>query len=189
MLLQIAAGNEKAFEKIFQRYTDTIYGVAFAYTKSVDMSEEVVQDVFLKIWASREKLAKVEDFSNYIFIITRNRLLNYLNRKTREKAYLQHLSRYFSENNNNPEQELFYKESAALIEMAISHLPEQQKLVYQMVKVQGMKLEEAATILNLSRNTVRNHLTRALQFIRSFICQNSSELLLAGSLIFSATLF
>lgn len=183
LLVQIGAGNEKAFEQIFERYSDTIYGVAFAYTKSVEMSEEVVQDVFLKIWAAREKLSKIEDFSNYIFIITRNQLLNYLNRKTREKAYLQHLSRHFNENNISPEQELLYKESNELIEKAISLLPDQQKLVYQMVKVQGMKLEEAATVLDLSRNTVRNHLSRALQFIRSFIYQNGSELVLTGSLI------
>jgi RNA polymerase sigma-70 factor (family 1) len=183
LLLQVATGSEKAFEQLYEQYADTIYGVAFTYTKSQEFSEELVQDVFLKIWTRRETLAQIDQFSNYIFIIARNHILNYLQRKIREKDCIQHLSAYFKENSITPEGELMFKESNALIEKAISHLPPQQKIIYQLVRVQGMKLKEVATRLGLTRNTVRNHLDRAVKSVQSFVQQTDRHLIFIVTLL------
>lgn len=178
LLLKIAAGSENAFEQLYHQYVGTIYGIAFTYLKSQAVAEEIVQDVFLKIWIGRESLVDIDEFSNYIFIIARNHTINYLQRKVKERDYLQHLSNYFKDDSLTPEEKLVFKESNALIEKAISHLPPQQKVVYQLVRVQGMKLKEVAAELGLTRNTVRNHLGKAVKFIQSFIHQRAHGLIL-----------
>ncbi len=178
LLIQIAAGSEIAFKQLYQQYADTIYGVAFTYTKSQEVSEEVVQDVFLKIWIGRESLVEIDQFSNYIFIIARNHVINYLQKKVRERKYLKDLPGYFKENNMTPEGELVFKESNALLEKAISHLPPRQKVIYQLVRVQGMKLKEVSARLGLTRNTVRNHLGRAEKYIQAFMQHSAHSLIL-----------
>lgn len=178
LLKQVATGSDAAFKQLYQQYSDAIYGVAFTYTKSQVVSEEVVQDVFLKIWIGRSSLVNIDNFSNYIFIIARNHIINYLERNVKERAYYLHLSGYFQDKSNNPEEALVFKESKELIEKAISNLPPQQKAVYQLVKVQGMKLNDAAAELGLTRNTVRNHLDRAIKSMQSFIRQQAQGLLL-----------
>jgi RNA polymerase sigma-70 factor (family 1) len=178
LLLKVAVGNENAFEQLYDHYSDTIYGIAYAYLKSQPIAEEIVQDIFLKIWIGRKSLAKIDHFSNYVFIITRNHILNTLHRKVRERNYLAHLSTILKENSISPEQELMGKESDAIINKAIFNLPPQQRLIYQLVRLNGMKLKEVAAQLGLTRNTVRNHLCRAVKFIRSFTHQGLQALLL-----------
>ena len=89
LLLKIAAGNENAFEQLYHRHVDTIYGIAYTYLKSQAIAEEIVQDVFLKIWIGRESLMDINEFSNYIFIIARNHIINHVQRKEKERDYLQ----------------------------------------------------------------------------------------------------
>jgi RNA polymerase sigma-70 factor (ECF subfamily) len=91
------------------------------------------------------------------------------------------VSRSFKDNSTTPEAELVAKESNELIERAISHLPPQQKLVYRLVRSQGMKLKEVSAEMGLSRNTVKNHLGRAVRFIQAFMQQGAHVLILAIS--------
>jgi len=74
LLLKIAEGDESAFRKLFEHYWDNIYSVALAFTKSPVIAEEMVQDVFVKIWTKRQYLPEVQKFSDYLFIIARNHI-------------------------------------------------------------------------------------------------------------------
>lgn len=177
--MKIAADDEFAFRQLYYHYADTLYGIAFTYLKSQPVAEEIVQDVFLKIWINRGTLTDIDGFANYIFIIARNHIINYFHHKIREKNYLQYLSDHFNENSLTPEEQLCFKESSKLIEKAISNLPPQQKAVYQLVRVQGMKLKEVAIELGLTRNTVRNHLGRAVKYVQSCMPREARGLILA----------
>ncbi|HVI44848.1 MAG TPA: RNA polymerase sigma-70 factor [Chitinophaga sp.] len=184
LLKQVADGDESAFRRLFDMYADRIYGVAFAYTGSKEQSEEIVQDVFMKIWLKREHLSQVENISNYIFIIARNLVINLLHRQKREKNYLQQLLTTAEEVPQSPESEYVLKESRRLITDAINQLSPQQRTVYQLTQIQGMKLAEAAAELGLSRNTARNHLARATQCIREYLRQHTREYTMLFVLVF-----
>jgi RNA polymerase sigma-70 factor (ECF subfamily) len=178
ILAQIAEGNEKAFEQLFEKYSDNIYGVAFNYTKSAEVAEEVTQDVFVKLWFKRKSLATLQSLENYLFIIARNHIINIFNRNKKDKNFIEHILHHFEENNATPEDILLFKESQELIAQAIATLTHQQQMVYELRRIQGLSLEEVAVKMEISRNTARNHLNRALQNIRQFLKDHSTRLVL-----------
>lgn len=183
LLSQVAEGNEKAFRELFEQYSDSIYGAAFAYTKSSLLAEEIVQEVFLKVWNKKESLPGVQDFPGYIFIIARNRILNVLRRRVTENHYLRNHSARLIDHGQTPEQEYIFKESKEILNKAVLQLPPRQRVIYQLIREQGLKLGEAAEQLGLSRNTVRNQLAKAMGAIRSYVRQHADEGLLLFTLL------
>jgi RNA polymerase sigma-70 factor (ECF subfamily) len=95
LLLEVAAGNESAFRKLFQVYWKKVYAVSLDFTKSEPLAEEIVQDVFLKIWLKREYLVSVLKFDDYLFTVARNHIYNTLRKKTAEQSFLKHLENHF----------------------------------------------------------------------------------------------
>lgn len=179
----LSGGDEAAFRELFNRYADNIYGVAMAYIKLPDVAEELVQDVFLKIWMNRDKLMEVERFDNYLFIVARNYILNYLRKHKRDQQFTQQLLNHFSESAITPEDEFLLKESTQLINQAVATLPPQQQLVYQLRRKQELSLDEIAAELNLSRNTVRNHLNQALKHIKQYLASHSGDAVLLACMV------
>jgi len=176
LLFQVADGDEKAFTRLFERYSDVTYGFAIAYTKTAESAEEVVQEIFLKLWLKREKLRDIQHFPDHLFIITRNHIIDFLRKNLREKKYQQQLVRHFREVSITPEQQLIFKESGEMIERAVAMLPPQQQAIYRLRRNEGLPLDEIAFMMNLSRLTVRNHLNKALGAIRAHLQAHSREL-------------
>jgi RNA polymerase sigma-70 factor (family 1) len=179
----IAADDELAFRELFERYSDNIYGVAMAYTKSADAAEEIVQDVFVKIWMNRNKLLQVERFDDYLFIVARNYILNYLRNNKKNKQFTTRLFDHFGEHTITPEDEFLVKESQKLIEQAVAALPPQQQMVYELRRRQDLALEDIASQMNISRNTARNHLNQALKHIKEYLRTHSGDALFLACLV------
>jgi RNA polymerase sigma-70 factor (ECF subfamily) len=169
LLSAIAEGDEVAFRQLFDQHWDNIYGVAFAFTKSPVIAEEMAQDVFVKIWLRREELPQVRKFSDYLFIIARNHILSTLRKKIQETSFPDHLLNYFQETGNTPEDQLMLRETEHLLHKAIEQLPPQQHLIYCLSREQGLNQEEIAARLDISKNTVKSHMSKALQFIRNYL--------------------
>jgi RNA polymerase sigma-70 factor (ECF subfamily) len=186
LLSQVADGNEKAFTQLFERYSDVTYGFAIFYTKTAESAEEVVQEIFLKLWLQREKLRDIQSFPDHLFIITRNHVIDFLRKHLREKRYQQQLIQHFREVSFTPEQQLIFKESGEIVEKAVALLPPQQQVIYRLRRNEDMPLDEIAYTMNLSRLTVRNHLNKALGSIRNYLRAHSREfvsLLLLAAII------
>ncbi|HWB91890.1 MAG TPA: RNA polymerase sigma-70 factor [Puia sp.] len=169
LLDRVADGDQQAFTRLFQEYSDITFGFAFAYTKLHESAEEVVQEVYLKIWLRREKLREIQSFKDHLFIITRNHLIDYLRKNLREQQYRQQLVRHFKDSAITPHEELLLKESQARIGKAVELLPPQQQTIYRLRRQEGLPLTEIALKMNISRLTVRNHLNKALGAIREYL--------------------
>lgn len=180
---QIAEGNEEAFRFLFDAYWDHIYSVAFLLVKSEALAEDVVQDVFLKIWANRERLTAVEKFEDYLFIVARNHVYDILKKQKKEDHLRASLIEWFESNRETPEQQLLLKESGQLLQQAVARLSPAQQAVYKMVREQGLSHKEVAEQLNISPNTVRNHIVNSLKIIREHLDQHASPVLLFISLL------
>lgn len=166
----LANGDQPAFRRLFERYSDRIYGVAVAYTKSHTLAEEAVQDVFLKLWTKRASLPAVNQLESYIFILTRNHMLNVLRNIARERAFIrEQLLAGDEAGPPAPVSAIIRKQSLEILEEALLQLPAQQRAVFRLTQEQGISLNDAAAELGLSRNTVRNHLARAMAFIRAYV--------------------
>ena len=167
VLLQLtAAGDENAFRKIFEAYRDKLYSYALRLTEKEALAEEIVQDAFLKIWLNRNELTEVHKFDSYLYAIVRNQCFNCLKRLAHESRLLKELSYSMTEMHNSNEESIVHKDYLQILNLAVKRLPPQQQLVYNLSRNYGLKYDEIATELNLSKNTVKAHLKKALSSIR-----------------------
>ena len=183
LLKLVAAGDENAYRELFHRHWDNVYSVALVLTKSVELAEDMVQDIFLKIWQKREQFTEVERFEDYLFIMARNHIYTELKKKARDDQFKQQVHQYFDSGINNAEIQLLTKETQVQINKAIDQLTPQQQLVYRMSREQGLSHEEIAEKLNISRNTVRNHIVQSLKQIREYLNDNVSGAILVLCLL------
>jgi RNA polymerase sigma-70 factor (family 1) len=168
LLKLVAEGDRNAFTQIYNNYHNKIYSIAFELTESTTVSEEIVQDVFLKIWVKRDSLHEVEHFRAYLFTITRNYVFTALKRIARKESIevsaIQDAPLY----DHDTEDRVLNNEYTRILQAAIDRLPEQQKQVYNLIKKEGLKREEAAAALHLSPETVKTHLAQAMRSIRTY---------------------
>lgn len=172
LLLQIAQGNEKAFEQLFNRYHSHTHLVAYKLTHSEVAAEELVQDVFLKIWLRRTELQTVNDFKSFLFIMTRNQSYTTLKRILRQRQVLRQAFAEQTALDNSSDNLILEKDFERFLETAIQRLPPQQQQVYRLSRERGLNRDEMAELLNLSPNTIKTHLSQALRSIRAFCIAN-----------------
>lgn len=171
--MQLAGGDERALTEIIRHYSNHLYQFVFSVTKSASVAEEVIQDVFVAVWKQRAQLCEVERFEDWLFIVTRNHAYKALRRELRRPGYTGYLEAFFALSGESPEEQLLLKESRELITHAATTLPPQQQRVFRMSRLQGRTLDEIASQLQLSKNTVKVHLTKALQGIRLYLRQHA----------------
>jgi RNA polymerase sigma-70 factor (ECF subfamily) len=179
----VAAGDAEAFTVLFNRYWDNIYGAAFALTKSREMAEDVVQEIFGRIWQKREALAAIDNFSDYLFILARNYIFSEFEKLRVRQEHVSRLQRYFERREQNPEHLLLAKEGTALIERAIAQLSPQQQQVFRLSRQEGHTHKEIAALMGISVHTVRNHMIRALQSLTEFLATQDRSLVCLCALI------
>lgn len=170
LLQQIAAGNQFAFNYLFEHYRNRLFTYLCKVTKSRETSEEIVLDVFLKIWTGREVVSEIKNFEAFIFRVARNKALDFLRTlHTKPDIQSEVWEKLELMSNEAPDDNIIKKDTAANIENAVNQLSPQRKRVYQLSREEGLSYDEIATRLNLSKNTVRNHISASLELIRYFI--------------------
>lgn len=169
LFTSISSGDEQAFGELFFAYKDFVYSSALFYTKDHSDAEEIVQEVFSRIWKYRERLSEVNEFTAWIRTVIRNRSLSALKKKATEEKQKKELFGYFTREIENTEQGMKEKELQALLKEAMTKLSPQQCKIFELSTVQGMDRNTVAQLLGLSSKTVSNHLTIALRTIRSFL--------------------
>jgi RNA polymerase sigma-70 factor (family 1) len=155
-----------AYKELFTSLYNPLFHFAFSFVKTKQPAEEIVSDVFIKIWEKRRVLDKIKNLKVYLYIATRNTSLNYLEKQKKiitddiDKFSDQFKSVYF-----NPEQLMITADMVALIHHAIESLPSRCKTIFKLVKEDDLKYKEVADILNISERTVENQLAIALRKI------------------------
>jgi RNA polymerase sigma-70 factor (family 1) len=169
LLHHIAGGDEKAFVQIFNAYRNKIYTVAYKLTGSQRNAEEIVQDVFMKIWMKRTGLNEVENFDSWLFIITRNTVYSFLKTRASKELYNSLEETDLIGIGENADENLKQKEFKLVLNEALEKLPPQQKQVYLLSKESGLKYGEIANQMNIAPETARKHLQYAMRSIRGYL--------------------
>ena len=167
LLAEIATGDERAFRKLFDLYKERFYSVALKMTRSDEVAEDIVQDVFMAIWNKRAGLVNVDNPSSYFFTAVYRRVYHHYRKVALERKLLQVIPPV-KESVNTTDEMVLAHESSELISQSIAKLPPQQQLVFKLSKQEGLSREDVAQQLHISPNTVKNHLADALKFIRAF---------------------
>ena len=181
LLRRIAENDEASFRILFDQYKDRFYAVALKMTGTTVVAEEMVQDIFLKVWQNRAILTDINNPDSYFFTILYRQIFRHYKKIALDRKLLQLIAESSSFQNITDET-ILAQETERLIHEAVNKLPPQQGLVFKMSKLDGLTREQIAEQLQISPNTVRNHLADAVKFIRVYM--NRAAFLFA-SLIFT----
>ncbi|MFD1144648.1 RNA polymerase sigma factor [Larkinella insperata] len=165
VLGRIAQGDEKAFATLFNHYHQRLGLHIYRITKSTELAEEIVHDVFLKIWLNRELLTEIENFPAYLFVLSKNAALNGLKKVANEQARMIGLELDQLQVAEMAEEDDRYM----LIDEAIDRLPFQQRQVYLLSRHERLSYAEIAERMNLSRETVKKYLQLSTESIATYI--------------------
>ena len=170
--------DDESFKCLFDNYKNRLYGYVLAITHSHYTAEEITQEIFIKLWLCRDILHQVENLDGNIFTIARNKTLKHLRKAAYDVRLLKELQERASPADliNNVEERAMVSEYDRLLQDALAMLSPQRRLVFQLSRQRGLNHEEIAHQLQLSRNTVKNHLVEALRFIRHYFVQHGSML-------------
>lgn len=178
LLRRIADGEEQAFTTLFWRYKDMIYSTGLRLTGSVTEAEEIVQDVFVKLWTKRQDMPDIANLEGYIFMMARNYTYNSLQRTIKLSSGGGVIPEERDPAEVTADALLEEKELNELLHQAIQQLPPQQQKVYQLIKLEGLTKQEAAEKLGISVHTVKSHFDAAVRAIRAFIAARIELILL-----------
>ncbi|MFZ0283313.1 MAG: RNA polymerase sigma-70 factor [Bacteroidales bacterium] len=183
LVKSLLRGNILAFNTLYKEYSNRLYRFAYGYLKSEAESEELVQEVFMKIWEKRADLKKELSFKSYLFTIT----FNLIKKHFRARA---HALEYFKSEISDgldmeTTQKITYNSLYQYIVKIVNQLPERRKIIFIKSRFEGLSVKEIAKELKISHKTVENQLTDALKYIRAKINVESPSVILLITLFIS----
>jgi RNA polymerase sigma-70 factor (ECF subfamily) len=162
--------DEHAYAQLYIAYMPYLLKFANSIIKNKELSEEVVSDVFIKIWQNRVDIGKIENLKLYMYVSTKNTAINYLSRHFRKDIVsIEEMSLNISLSPYNPEQLLITSEAVKKINIEIQKLPPKCRLIFKLVKEDRLRYNEIARLLNISVKTIDNQMAIALKKISTSI--------------------
>ncbi|MEJ5962005.1 RNA polymerase sigma factor [Pedobacter immunditicola] len=162
--------NQHAYKQLFKLLFPSLFRFSFSLLKSRELAEEIASDVMLALWKSRLRLLEIENIKVYAFVIARNLSLNALNKISKQTVVsIEDIAIEVFLDNLTPEQIFINDELRKKLEIAIQALPNRCKLVFKLIKEEGLSYKDAAIILNISTKTVDAHLVTAIKKLTSIL--------------------
>ncbi len=180
LIEELLNGNLKAFDLLFNKYAKRLYGFSIRYLKSASEAEELVQNVFFKVWENRNMLKKELSFKSYLFTIAYNDILKFFRSTSYHQAYLNEVVG-LSELSNNTVESVEYASVLEEVDKLIEQLPDKRKSIFIKSRKEGKSSKEIAEELNMSAGSVDNNISEALKFLRDNLKYES----LSGLLFFT----
>ena len=172
LLAKISSGDTRAFAVLFHGYQGLVYSFAKRVTCSEELAEDIVQEIFLKIWLGRSTLGSVDNFGAYLNRAVRNHSLNVLRQIARQARMAEEIGLLTQQEIRETEAYLDLKESEMILSHALKSLTPQQRQVFLLCREEGLKYEEVADRLQISPLTVHSHMKQALKTIRGYFKDN-----------------
>lgn len=169
-LKKIKEGDIKAFENLFKSYYSPLYTYAVNITKRSDVAEEIIQDLFYKMWRDRECIQIVTSLSGYLYGAVRNKSFHYLEHRNVQTRHSEKVLLSNTEQSSiTPQDQLEYMEFEGLINQALLKMPERRSKIFRMHKFQNIKYSEIATMFSLSVKTIEAEMSKAYKTLRKVI--------------------
>jgi len=180
LLQQLAEGDRDAFRTLYDLHRDKLFFYTLRLTESKQQAEDILQDVFIKVWQQRENLQEIRSFDAWLFTLAKNQVINGFKRASLERTILSGIKESAPDTCDPVTQSINYRETNRFLQEAINQLPPQQKKIYHLRQEQGMKTREIAHQLNISPLTVKKHVAQAVRSIRLLLEKQTG---LTGALI------
>jgi RNA polymerase sigma-70 factor, ECF subfamily len=166
LLLAIKYDDPDAFKKIYLRYHLKVYYFAYRFFKNKEEAEEVVQEVFIRIWNNRKLLNENLSFNSYLFTIAKNYIFNQKRNNLNHQAFINFLIPFCSETENSTEEAVISNDLEKHLQKAIENLPPQRKLIFKKSREEGLTYPQIASELKISERTVESQIRLAIKWLR-----------------------
>ncbi len=170
-------GDLEAFDIIFKKYGDRLFGFALTYLKSREETEELIQDVFLKLWVNRKNLKKQSSLKSYLFTIAYHNMCRLFREKQIHGKFREEIIA-IGNRTVNLEEQLEYKSTLEQVDCLIGKLPEKQRVIFLKSRKEGKSSKEIADEMNLESSTVDNQISLAIKFLKKNLPEGSFAVLL-----------
>jgi len=179
--IRLRDGEHKAFLEIYNRFGKSLYHFIKKFIQDSDIADDIVHDSFLNLWNARDRVKGTHPIESYLFRIARNLVFKQLNSQLKSADALIEL-KYFEEKRSvecSVEQSVIGREYEGIYELAVDQLPPQRKKIFIMSREEGLSHKEIAQCLDISPNTVKEHMSLAMKSIRDYIAKDHGVVLSA----------
>ena len=187
LAILLTRNNEAAFSELYVRYKDKLYYFCLHLLKSKEEASDIVQEIFIRIWESRNFINPDLSFSSFLYTMARNRILNYFRDIDIDVKVKEILATHKVTEEEAIDSKIIYTEYQVILQNAISQLPPQRRKIFNMSRIESMSHKEIAAELGISVNTVQEHISEALKFIKAYFSKHadmSISLLLAAFILY-----
>lgn len=168
LILRLTKGDENSFIEIYNLYWEKIFLIAYTRIKNKEIAEELVQNIFLKLWERRAAL-KITHLEHYLSKSIKNAILDHFDSQIVANKYREYWKFFGKVNEETTGQMVAFNEVSLSIEEGISKLPQKTQEVFKLSRLEYWPTEKISSHLNISEKTVQYHLTKSLKFMRSFL--------------------
>jgi RNA polymerase sigma-70 factor (ECF subfamily) len=165
---------EQLFNELFREYEHPLYLFAFRMLKSDMAAKDIIQDVFLKLWLIRDKISEIKSISSFLYRLTENKVIDHLRAAASDQKKKQALwQRMHQSSEPHAGVGIEGAEYHIIMQQAIEQLPPQRRAVYLLSQAEDKPRKEIASLLQISPNTVKNHLAKAVENIVAYLKNNT----------------
>ncbi|HEY8920526.1 MAG TPA: sigma-70 family RNA polymerase sigma factor [Chitinophaga sp.] len=169
LIARMIEGDESAFTSIYRQYHSALYTYLLRICKIPSLAEDLVHDVFLKVWEIRHRIDPALPFTGYLYRIARNHAFKTLKKLAYDEVLQEKVLEHLQFQGNGPEQMVNEKEYNRLFQEALGRLTPQRLHVFRLCRQEGKSYDEAAAILGISRNAVKKHMVLSMRAIHNYI--------------------
>jgi RNA polymerase sigma-70 factor (family 1) len=168
LLAELITGDKNAFTNLYFTYSGQIYSKILRLTKCEETSQEILQELFLKVWEKRSQIDPEKPFRSYLFTIAQNLMYDHFRKVARDKVLVDSLVSSAAMYYRSDDTEVF-EERMQCINKAIEQLPPVRRQVFKLSKIEGKSYEEIALLLGISHSTISDHIVKANRAIKKYL--------------------
>lgn len=171
VILRLQKGDSDAFLELYNHYHAALYHYVLRFVKSPAIAEDVLQDVFLKIWEIKSRLDPALSFKAYLYRICRNSVFKLLKKMAVDENLRVQVMQQFAQSVADADLKVLWQQYEVILQAAINRLPPQRQKVFKLCREEGKTYDQVAEELGISRNTVKEHMVLAMKLIREHVDQ------------------
>lgn len=176
LLQRVAAGDQQAFQLLFDRYWEKMYANTLQFVKSAAKAEDLTQEIFIKVWMNRERLTAVNRFDAFLYTMSKNMILDEFRKRVLPTVQENGYDVYMESDLPSAQDKLEFKDVEIQLNAAINRLPTQMQQAFRLSRFQGMSHDEIARQMNISRVTSKNYIARSIVAIRKHLAAKAGHL-------------
>ncbi|WP_183573865.1 RNA polymerase sigma factor [Mucilaginibacter sp. X5P1] len=169
---KLIKGDQIAFSYLYDLYSKPLYRNIVRLVKNDDVAQELLQDLFLKIWESRAVIDPDKSFKSYLYKIAENLVFMHFRKLSKDRRLVENLLNSYFEFDINAEESMILKEKKQFLENAISRLSPQRQQIYKLCKLEGKSYEQVSKELGISTSTISDHIVKANKSVKQYLLNN-----------------